>query len=297
MTLINKAVIPSAGYGKRMGHLAESTSKEMLCIASKPMIEHAMQEIIDAGIKEICIVIRKGKEGIKDYFIRNNVKDGNAINSLTDIIDYSSISYVYQEKPIGLGDALYSAKDFIGKSPFLMVIPDQLLFSAVPASKQLVEKYNFKNPTILSSMINIPYCEVKYFQGARGFKYKEEQQEGMYRIDSILTEDEVDRNFKDMDFQIRGFGRTIFPCQIFDYLTKEFVNPDTGEIDLLKTFEAATKNLDHCGIVLQGDAYDFGTLDGYYYYNKKLSNLERERGSFSESWHTPTRLSSLAWLL
>jgi len=68
--MVEKAVIPSAGYGLRMGPLTQAIPKEMLPLGYLPLIGHAIIELASSGIKRICIVIRKGKETIKEYFDR-----------------------------------------------------------------------------------------------------------------------------------------------------------------------------------------------------------------------------------
>ncbi len=252
--MIEKAIIPAAGLGKRLRPLTESTPKELLLAAGKPLIHHAVQELLDAGIQEICVVIREGKEAIADYFKGEETR----------------LQFVYQEKLLGLGDAMLTARDFAGESPFLMLIPDQLLISETPATKQLREAYDFSEPTVLSSMVKIPASETGYFPGARGFEYKKNRHGELLEIDSILSEDEADDISGESEFRTRGFGRTIFPPQIFEYLTEEYINPATGEVDLLKTFQAFRGRLAHYGLLIEGRPCDFGTLKGYKYYNDIL---------------------------
>jgi UTP-glucose-1-phosphate uridylyltransferase len=69
-----------------------------------------------------------------------------------------------------------------------------------------------------------------------------------------------------MPYEVRGFGRTVFPAAIFPYLSRKYVNRKTGEIDLWKTFKKFPKTIPHFGCLLQGRACDLGTLEGYYHY-------------------------------
>ena len=74
---------------------------------------------------------------------------------------------------------------------------------------------------------------------------------------------------------MRGFGRTIFPPEIFDYFGPEFVNPESGEVDLLKTFEKCNQELKLFGVWLEGEPFDLGTFQSYYRYLPKLWELEQ----------------------
>jgi UTP--glucose-1-phosphate uridylyltransferase len=257
--MIRKAVIPAAGFGTRLRPLTDDTPKELLPVAGESMIGHAVQEALSAGAAEIYIVIREGKEAIVDHFEGHN----------------APLHFVYQERPLGLGDALYTVRDHIGETPFLMIIPDQLIFSGIPASRQLMEKYGFHRPTVLSSMVWIPAPEAQYFQGSRGFHHRDEPASGLCEMGPIMSESELLEAYGDSEFQLRGFGRTIFPPQIFDFLTEKFINPDTGEVDLFKTFEALQGRMEHKGLILHGYPCDFGTLEGYDYYNRKLNDMEK----------------------
>jgi len=248
-------VIPAAGLGKRMFPVTKDVPKEMLPFRSKPMVHHAVEESIISGIREICIVIRKGKEIIKEYLLAEK-----------GFSKKCALSFVYQDALLGLGDALLKAKDFVNGEPFLMVIPDQFLIHKYPPAKQIASLIGDNLTSIWSSMVKIPKREVTYFAGARGFEF-ERASRGVFKINKILSEKETRERYRSSRFEIRGFGRTIFPPEIFEFLTEEFINPKTKEVDLLKSFEYAMKEIPHFGVMLRGKPCDLGTFPGYYYYN------------------------------
>jgi len=240
--------------------VTKNVPKEMLLFGRKPMVHHVVEESILSGIREICIVIRKGKEIIREYLL-----------SEKELSKKCALSFVYQESPLGLGDALLKAKDFVNGKPFLMVIPDQFLIHKCPPAKQMSSFIGDNLTSIWSSMVKIPKREVNYFAGARGFEF-ESAKRGGFKINKILLEKEIRRKYWKSRYEIRGFGRTIFPPAVFKFLTKEFMNPRTKEIDLLKTFEHATKEIPHFGIMLRGKPCDLGSFPGYYFYNHRLAS-------------------------
>jgi UTP--glucose-1-phosphate uridylyltransferase len=239
---IEIGVIPAAGFGKRMGRMSTFFPKEMFPLGRLPMIEHTIIELQRSGIKGICIVIRKGKEVIKEYLERQKYKG-------------IEINFVYQRRPLGIGDALRKAKDFVGTAPFVMALPDQILLSKKPATQQLLEQ-NKKARGIWNSMVRIPKKEFRFFKGARSFKHQ--------RADGNMY---VLKGFsKDKRSLLRGFGRTIFIPESLDYMTEKYLNNQTGEVDFLRTYEAIQERFPLYGTILKGVPCDLGTWEGYSYY-------------------------------
>ncbi len=242
--MIETAVIPAAGHGSRMKPLTMAIPKEMFPLGPFPVIEHTIVELWASGIKGICIVIRKGKEIIKEYILRRKL-----------LYKKVEFYFAYQRKPLGLGDAIRRARDFIGENPFVMAIPDQLLLSEIPATMQLLEASK-KGEGIWNSLIKIPRKERAFFKGALPFKYRR-LHKNLFRIEDILT---------DESSLIRGFGRTIYLPEALEYMTEAYKRSRTGEVDLLKSFQAMKDRIPLYGIILKGKPCDIGTWEGYHYY-------------------------------
>jgi UTP--glucose-1-phosphate uridylyltransferase len=246
MEEIETAVVPAAGYGSRMRPLTTFIPKEMFPLGSLPVIEHTIAELVSSGIKRICVVIRKGKEVIKEY-----------LDSRRSLYEKSEFEFVYQKAPLGLGDALRTAKDFIRGTSFVMAIPDQILLSKRSATRQMLDvcKSGFG---IWNSMVQIPKKEMDFFKGSRPFKYK--KGDGKYYLIQDISTDQTSK--------IRGFGRTVFLPDALEYMTEEFINHETGEVDFLKTYQALKNQFPLYGFLLEGRPCDIGTWEGYYYYQK-----------------------------
>lgn len=242
--MIETAVIPAAGYGTRMRPLTMVIPKEMFPLGNLPIIERRIREPIVSGIKRICIVIRKDKEVIKEY-----------LNGRKKLYKKVEFHFVRQKVPLGLGDAIRRTKDFIEDDPFLMAIPDQLLLSEIPATLQLLNACN-KDGGLWNSLVKIPKRERMFFKGARPFKYRRLSR-NLYTIEDISM---------DETSLIRGFGRTIYLPEALKYMTEEYRDTRSGEVDLLKSFRAMKDRFPLYGVILEGKPCDIGTWEGYHYY-------------------------------
>lgn len=256
--MIDTAVIPAAGYGSRMRPLTISVPKEMFPLGPLPMIEYTLRELVASGIKRICVVIRKGKEVIKEY-----------ISQRKELYSEVEFSFVYQNASLGLGDAIRMSKEFINKNPFVMAIPDQILLSEIPATRQLLDRCK-ETEGIWNSMIKISAKEMSFFKDARPFQYKSISK-NLFLIEDISS---------DRSSLVRGFGRTIFLPETLEYMTEDYINDKTGEIDLLKTYNSLKKKFLLYGIILKGIPCDLGTWAGYYYYQQKILNYLDSQENF-----------------
>ena len=261
-----KAVIPAAGRGMRMRPFSLVLPKEMMPLGRKPMIQFAVEEAVAAGIHEVCIVIRRGKEIIKDYLLKGTLHGSDGFER---VLRSCRLTFAYQKKWDGLGGALWVARTFVGRDPFLMIIPDQLFHSRSRSpSQQLLSRYQFTHPVVLSSMVKIPKREISYFRGSKGFVLAGGRSHGSKAepISRILSDAETSRSFLNRAYEIRGFGRTIFPAAIFAYLDQRYINPRSGEIDLSRTFKEFPKKFPNYGYLLIGRACDLGSWAGYCHY-------------------------------
>jgi len=158
--MIKQAIIPLAGQGTRLLPLTSVFAKELLPINGKPGIEYIIEECIDAGIKEIIFIISKKKEIIKKYFYSDNFykkiikkkKDKRISYEFTKIKKYKKmIKFVYQNKPLGTGDAVLKTKKYIKNNFFLMLLPDDLIIKK-NCSKEMISIFNKYNCSVMASM-------------------------------------------------------------------------------------------------------------------------------------------------
>jgi len=144
---IRKAVIPAAGLGTRMFPASKATPKELFPLADRPMIHYAVEEAILSGIEDIVIVISPGKKKIIEYFnedfpiqcLSNNQLVTEKWFHWQSLIQSVKISFIIQQDPCGLGDAILQTKDFIGMEPFAVLLPDDIVVGSPSATSQLLE--------------------------------------------------------------------------------------------------------------------------------------------------------------
>jgi UTP--glucose-1-phosphate uridylyltransferase len=147
---IRKAVFPVAGMGTRFLPATKAIPKEMLPVVDKPVIQYGVEEAREAGIEQFIFVTGRGKHVIADHFdhayelealltAREKTKELNSL--LETLPDSGSVSFTRQQKPLGLGHAVWCARHLVGDEPFAVVLPDDLMVGKPGALKQMVDAY------------------------------------------------------------------------------------------------------------------------------------------------------------
>jgi len=166
--MIKQAIIPLAGLGTRLLPLTSVFAKELLPINGKPGIEYILDECIESGIEEIIFIISKKKNIIKKYFyndkfyknIINKKKDPRIIREYKKILFYKNkIKFVYQNNPLGTGDAVLKTKKYIKGNFFLMLMPDDLIIKK-NCSKSMIKVHKKYKSSVMASM-KVKKSEVK----------------------------------------------------------------------------------------------------------------------------------------
>jgi len=150
MQRIKKAVILCGGLATRFLPISKSVCKEMLPIINRPIIDLIVTELKEAGIEEVLIVVRRGKEILENYFDRNvEIEERLALTGKNDLLELAQrpqnilrVSFIRQLDASGTAQATYMAKEFAGGEPFLMMFGDELLFNKTSGTKQLLAAYD-----------------------------------------------------------------------------------------------------------------------------------------------------------
>ena len=158
--MIKQAIIPLAGLGTRLLPLSSVISKELLPINGKPGLEYILNECIEAGIKEFIFVISNKKKQIKKYFyndsffkkiIKKKTKDHRLKSEYLKIQKYKKmIKFVYQNTPLGTGDAVLKCKKYIKSKYFLLVLPDDLIIKK-NCSKEMIKIHKKYLSSVIAS--------------------------------------------------------------------------------------------------------------------------------------------------
>lgn len=147
---LRKAVFPVAGLGTRFLPATKAMPKEMLPVVDKPLIQYAVEEARDAGIEEFVFVTGRAKSAIEDHFdhsfeLEQTLRERQAVDALKSVLDWmpapGHISYTRQQQPLGLGHAVWCARNFIADEPFAVLLADDLILAKPGCLRQMVEHH------------------------------------------------------------------------------------------------------------------------------------------------------------
>src|SRR5476649_445283 len=169
---VRKAVFPVAGMGTRFLPATKAIPKEMLPVVDKPVIQYGVEEAREAGIEQFIFVTGRGKHVIADHFdhayelealltAREKTKELNSL--LESLPDSGSVSFTRQQKPLGLGHAVWCARHFIGNEPFAVLLPDDLMVGKPGALSQMIAAYNQVGGGIIVAAEEKPIAEVRRY--------------------------------------------------------------------------------------------------------------------------------------
>jgi UTP--glucose-1-phosphate uridylyltransferase len=147
---VRKAVFPVGGLGTRFLPATKSMPKEMLPIVDKPLIQYAVEEARDSGIEQFIFVTGRGKTAIEDHFdysyelndVLGERGRRDELDAATDMLmPPGSVAYIRQQEPLGLGHAVWCARNLVGDEPFAVLLADDIIKSQAPCLGQLLAVY------------------------------------------------------------------------------------------------------------------------------------------------------------
>lgn len=271
---IKKAVIPAAGLGTRFLPATKAVPKEMLPIIDVPTIQYIVKEAMESGIEDVIFVTGRGKDSIIDHFDsypeleQKLEKDGKdeLLSLLQETRSMVKVIAIRQPEPRGLGDAVLCAKDLIGDEPFLVLLGDDLVDSAVPCSRQMIDVYA-KHQKSVVALMRVPEEDVPKF-GICGGNQLEER---TYQLDTMVEKPSLE----DAPSHLAIVGRYILKPQIFDYLESIELGKG-GELQLTDAMAAMMRDDGFLGYEFTGDRYDAGDKFGFLQANLAFGLKRRD---------------------
>jgi UTP-glucose-1-phosphate uridylyltransferase len=271
---IRKAVFPVAGLGTRFLPATKAVPKEMLTVVDKPVIQYVVDEAAEAGIEHFVFVTGRGKGVIEDYFdiqyeLEQMLRERNKNAELTLLAGLLPVagtaSFTRQQVPLGLGHAVWCARDIVGDEPFAVLLPDMIMSGEKGCLKGMVDLYAQSGGNVIAVQECDPELAHKYgIVGVgdaigEGFKITQMVEKppkgtapsNLYINGRYILQPEI---FKILETQERGAGNEI---QLTD-----------GMLTLAKSQEFAA-------YPFKGETYDCGAKDGFILANLAFA-LKRE---------------------
>jgi UTP--glucose-1-phosphate uridylyltransferase len=262
MKRVRKAVLPVAGLGTRVLPATKSIPKEMLPVFDRPAIQYVVDEAIAAGIEHFVFVTGRNKGAIEDYFDRAYELEATLQDKgKTEILEIlnrtratpGSMSFVRQQAPLGLGHAIWCARDIIGDEPFAILLPDVLVRAEPSCLAQMVAAYEDTGGNIIAVEQVAPEDVNKY-----GVIDPIERQGNRIRMRGMVEKPPLDKAPSNLAIT----GRYILQGSIFKYLEDQAAGAG-GEVQLTDAMARLMQHQDFHAVEYEGTSYDCGDKLGY----------------------------------
>ncbi|SEE57510.1 UTP--glucose-1-phosphate uridylyltransferase [Rhizobiales bacterium GAS188] len=263
MTRIRKAVFPVAGLGTRFLPATKAIPKEMLTVVDRPVIQHVVDEARAAGIEHLIFVTGRNKNVIEDHFDmayeldrtlaeRGKVKEIEELQR--DLPQAGAASFTRQQAPLGLGHAVWCAREIVGNEPFAVLLPDMLHHGSQPCLKGMINAYE-SNPSNIIAVYEVPMSETHQY-GILGVG--QQGKGGLMPVVSMV--EKPPKGTAPSNLAVSG--RYILEPSIFNILETQ-PRGAGGEIQLTDAMITLAKSRPFSAYRFDGQIYDTGTKIGF----------------------------------
>jgi UTP--glucose-1-phosphate uridylyltransferase len=259
---IRKAIFPVAGLGTRFLPATKSVPKEMLTVLDRPVIQHVVDEARAAGIEHFIFVTGRNKHVIEDHFDvqyeldRTLAERGKTkeLKLLGDILPPAgTASFTRQQAPLGLGHAVWCARDIVGDEPFALLLPDMLHKGATPCMKDMIDAYDAHGGNHIA-VSPVPEDQTHQY-GIVGVKERDAR---VSQITSMVEKPKPGTAASNLHIT----GRYILQPSIFALLAKQTKGAG-GEIQLTDAMVALAKKETFHAVRFDGEIFDTGSKLGF----------------------------------
>jgi UTP--glucose-1-phosphate uridylyltransferase len=259
---IRKAVFPVAGLGTRFLPATKAMPKEMLPVVDKPLIQYAVEEALNAGIEQIIFVTGRGKTALEDHFdksleLENILKSKNKENPLKEITELvpatGTIIYTRQHEALGLGHAIWCARDVVGDEPFAVLLADDLVKSPKPVLSQMIQRFNRLRASMVAVMEVDPEETDKY-----GIISGKDIEDNVIQLDALIEKPDP----KDAPSNLAIIGRYILTPEIFSILGQKKKGAG-DEIQITDAMGLLLEKQPIFGYRFEGTRFDCGNKAGF----------------------------------
>ena len=273
---IRKAVFPVAGLGTRFLPATKAIPKEMLTVVDRPVIQHVVDEARAAGIEHFIFVTGRNKGAIEDHFdiqfeFDRTLRDRNKIKEIElleiDLPGAGQTSFTRQQSPLGLGHAVWCAREIVGDEPFALLLPDMLHHGEAPCLKGMIDAYDRHHGNVVA-VYEVPDNETHQY-GIVGI----EQKNGDLGITQMVEKPAKGTSPSNLAIS----GRYILKPEIFNILATQ-ERGSGGEIQLTDAMIALSRSQDFYAHLFDGEVYDTGMKIGFLTANLALGLAHPELG-------------------
>jgi UTP--glucose-1-phosphate uridylyltransferase len=264
MTRIRKAIFPVAGLGTRFLPATKAMPKEMLPVVDRPLIQHVVDEARQAGIEHFIFVTGRNKSVIEDHFDRQfeleltlterGKKDDLALLS-QDLPEAGTASFTRQQSPLGLGHAVWCARELVGNEPFALLLPDVLVQHPRGCLAQMIDAAaTLDDDANIIAVEEVP-AERVHMYGVVGVG---EAKGKAFRITGMVEKPKRE----DAPSNLSITGRYILQPRIFELLENQSAGAG-GEIQLTDAMLALSRSQPFYGLKFEGRSFDCGSKIGF----------------------------------
>jgi UTP--glucose-1-phosphate uridylyltransferase len=260
---VTKAIFPVAGLGTRLLPATKSVPKEIMTLVDRPVIQYAIDEARAAGIEEFIFVTSRGKGALEDYFdsaphleeeLRARGKDEVLAALQSTNMPSGAVAYVRQQRPLGLGHAVWCARRLIGDEPFAVILPDDLIAAQTSCLAQMIEAHFETRGNIVAAM-EVP----REMTNAYGILDVEHSEERLSRVRGMVEKPEPSK----APSTLAVIGRYILTPNVLRNLDR-CKKGAGGEVQL--TDAIATEISGQAGVYgyrFEGERFDCGSKAGF----------------------------------
>ena len=260
---IRKAVFPVAGLGTRFLPATKAVPKEMLTVVDKPVIQHVVDEAREAGIEHFVFVTGRNKAVIEDHFDKPyELEDTLARRNKTEAMEIlkrqlppaGATSFTRQQEPLGLGHAVWCARDIIGDEPFALMLPDMLHQAKRGCLAEMIDVYNEAGGGNVVAVYEVPDDQTNQY----GIVGRGEDVGKGFKMTSMVEKPKKGTAQSNLAIS----GRYILQPEIFDLLSNQ--EPGAGgEIQLTDSMLKLTESQPFSGYAFSGKVFDTGSKIGF----------------------------------
>ncbi|MBB5752527.1 UTP--glucose-1-phosphate uridylyltransferase GalU [Prosthecomicrobium pneumaticum] len=260
---IRKAVFPVAGLGTRFLPATKAMPKEMLPVVDRPVIQHAVDEAREAGIEHFIFVTGRNKGVIEDHFdiqyeleatLAGRGKDKVLDQLRSELPKPGTTSFTRQQEPLGLGHAIWCARELVGDEPFAVLLPDMVTKGQPSCLAQMVDVYRETGGNVIS----VEECDPKMTDQYGIVGIGSTLSERAFRIDRMVEKPKPDIAPSNLYIN----GRYILQPQIFEFLSRQQRGAG-NEIQLTDAMLALMQRQYFYGCRFDGRTFDCGHKVGF----------------------------------